>query len=468
MALTAPSVRLDALSLDDLRTRVRGELIVPDDARYEEQRAVWNGAIDRRPLLIVRCSGVRDVVEAVRFARQHALPVSVRGGGHNIAGLAVWDDALMIDLSALRAVRVDRRARTARAYAGALWGDFDHETQTHGLATPGGLNSTTGIAGFTLGGGFGWLSRAYGLACDNVIEADVVTADGDVVRAAADENADLLWGLRGGGGNFGVVTSFEYGLHPVGPVVLAGMLFFAEDKVPDVLRLVREFGPSAPRELLVACTLRVAPAAPFLPREVHGTRVIAVAACYAGAVEDGERALEPLRRAVEPVADTIEPRLYTEWQQVLDAGWTPGFDNYWKAEYLADLSEDAIAVIAAHFHELTSPLSDIKIAALGGGAIGDVASQDSAFTHRRAPFILNINTRWDDGDADRHVAWTRELWSSARPFSAGGVYVNFLGQEGSERVREAYGTHKFERLVALKRKFDPTNFFRINQNIPPT
>lgn len=458
---------LDHGLLERLRSRFRGELILPGDARYDEQRAVWNGVIDRRPSLIARCSGARDVQELVRFARERELLVSVRGGGHNIAGLAVWDDAIMIDLSALRTVHVDPRRQTARAYGGALWGDVDHETQAYGLATPGGLNSTTGIAGFTLGGGFGWLSRTYGLACDNLLAADVVTAEGELIRAAPDENADLFWGLRGGGGNFGVVASFEYRLHPVGPDVLAGILFFAEEQIPQVLRFVREFGPSAPRELFLGTTLRVAPPAPFLPASVHGTKVIGIGVFHSGAVKDARRALEPLRTFLEPIADTIAPRPYTEWQQVLDASWTRGFDNYWKAEYLAGLSDDAIDVVTASFHELSSPLSDIKIVALGGGAIADVAPQDSAYTHRQAPFILNINTRWDDGDAERHIEWTRALWTAMRPFSSGGVYVNFLGQEGADRVLEAYGPEKFERLVALKRRYDPSNFFRINQNIPP-
>ena len=455
-------------ALASLQDRFRGELILPGDARYDERRAVWNGAIDRRPSLIARCSGARDVQEAVRFARERELLVSVRGGGHNVAGLAVWDDALMIDLSPLRTVHVDPRRRVARAYGGALWGDYDHETQAYGLASPGGLNSTTGIAGFTLGGGFGWLSRTYGLACDNLLEADVVTAEGETVRAAPDENPELFWGLRGGGGNFGIVTSFEYELHPVGPDVLAGILFYREEQIPEVLRLVRELGPAAPREVFVGATLRVAPPVPFLPVDVHGTKVLGVGAFFAGDVEAGARALESLRDAVEPVADTIRVRPYTEWQQVLDASWTAGFDNYWKAEYLADLPEEAIDTIAASFHELSSPLSDIKLSALGGAAIADVAPGDSAYTHRRAPFILNINTRWDDGDAERHVEWTRALWEAMRPFSAGGVYVNFLGQEGAGRVLEAYGPEKYERLVALKREYDPTNFFRINQNIPPT
>jgi FAD/FMN-containing dehydrogenase len=445
------------VSLARLRSRFRGELILPGDPGYDEQRAVWNGAIDRRPSLIARCSGTRDVVEAVRFARERELLVSVRGGGHNIAGLAVWDDAMMIDLSALRNVHVDPRRRAARAYGGVLWGDYDHETQVYGLATPGGLNSTTGIAGFTLGGGFGWLSRTYGLACDNLLEADVVTAQGELVRVAPDENPDLFWGLRGGGGNFGVVTSFEYRLHPVGPEVLCGILLFAEEQIPDALRFVREFGLAAPREVFIGTTLRV----------VEGRKVIGVGAFYAGAIEAGERELEPLRTFLEPISDSIAPRPYTAWQQILDASWTRGFDNYWKAEYLRDLPDEAIDVVAEHFHEMASPLADVKITALGGGAIADVPPEDSAYTHRHAPWIININTRWDDGDADRHIEWTRNFWSAMRPFSSGGVYVNFLGQEGADRVLEAYGREKFERLVALKRKYDPTNFFRINQNIPP-
>jgi FAD binding domain/Berberine and berberine like len=458
--------RISAASLEWLRASFRGELIGPDDAAYEQHRQVWNGAIQRRPCLIARCTGTADVIAAVRFAQEEQLAMSVRGGGHNVAGLAVWDGALMIDLSGMTGVHVDPKDRTVRAQGGVVWGGYDRETQAFGLASPGGLQSTTGIAGFTLGGGFGWLSRRHGLACDNLIEADVVTAGSEVVRASARENADLFWGIRGGGGNFGVVTSFRYRLHPIGPRLLCGMLFFPESELVAVVGQLREFMASAPRELFAGCMLRTAPPLPALPEGVHGTRVVSVGICYAGRISDGERAIEPLRRFARPLADLIQPRPYVAWQAILDAGWGRGAQNYWKAEYLEPPTDEALSVLADHFSRITSPLSDVKLSFLGG-AIGDVGTDESAYTHRHAACILNINSRWEAGPADDHVEWTRGLWSAMRPWSAGGVYVNFLGQEGAGRVREAYGEAKFERLRALKLRYDPENAFHINQNIPP-
>jgi FAD/FMN-containing dehydrogenase len=453
-------------AMAELGGAFRGVLLAPGGDGYDTARAVWNGSIDRRPALIARCTGLRDVVAAVRFASREGLAVSVRGGGHNVAGLAVWDDALMIDLSAMRSVRVDPARRTARAAGGALWGDYDHETHAFGLASPGGLQSTTGIAGFTLGGGFGWLSRRYGLACDNLIEADVVLASGDVLRASEQEHPDLFWGIRGGGGNFGIVTSFEYRLHPVGPDVLCGMLIYQPAAIPEVLANLRDFMATAPDELLASCMFRSAPPIPALPPSVHGTPVFSVGLCYAGDIQEGTRVVEPLRRFQTPLADVIQPRPYTVWQQILDPGWGRGAHNYWKAEYLLAPDDAAIATLTDRFAQITSPLSDIKFTFLGG-QIAALDSDQTAYGHRSAPCILNINSRWQDGDPAPHVEWTRQLWSAMRPYSAGGVYVNFLGQEGSERVHEAYGAAKFKRLTALKRAYDPTNFFHINQNIPP-
>ncbi len=448
MRASVPPV--DEAAIEELGTRFRGELLLPHHPGYEEHRRVWNGAIDRHPSLIARCTGTRDVAEVVSFARERDLAVSIRGGGHNIAGLAVWDDALMIDLSRMKGVQVDQENRRARAQGGVTWGDYDHETQAFGLASPGGLQSTTGIGGFTLGGGFGWLSRTYGLACDNLEEAQVVTADGSVITAGPETNEELFWGLRGGGGNFGIVTSFTYRLHPVGPEVLCGLMFFKEESIPKVLNFLRDFVPQAPAQVFAGCTLRTAPAAPFLPEDIHGKRVIGLGVFFPGEPEEGEEALRPLRSFERPIADTVQRRPYTAWQQILDNGWGPGAQNYWKAEYLRTPDDDAISTIAEHFSRISSTLSDIKLAGLGG-AVASVAPGDSAYTHRQAPFILNINTRWEAGDAEGHVAWTRGLWSAMRPHSAGGVYVNFLGQEGSERVLEAYGPEKFERLRQLKR-----------------
>ncbi len=466
MAGESPGTPLSEAAVDELQASLRGQVVAPQDPAYDERRQIWNGAIDRRPCLIASCTGTRDVIEAVRFARRHGLPLSVRGGGHNIAGLAVWDGALMVDLSPMKGIHVDEQNRTARAQPGVVWGDYDHETQAFGLASPGGLQSTTGIAGFTLGGGFGWLSRTYGLACDNLVEADVVTADAELVRASADENEDLFWGIRGGGGNFGIVTSFRYELHPVGPEVMCGVAFFPESQAVKVLTFLRDFTPSAPENIFAGCILRTAPAVSFLAPEIHGTRVISLGMFYAGPADEGEAALKPLRTFANPVADTVQRRPYTAWQQILDNGWGPGAKNYWKAEYLKVPDDDAVETVADHFSRISSPNSDIKLSGLGG-VISKTAPEDTAYTHRNAPFILNINTRWETGDPDEHIGWTRDFWSAMRPHSAGGVYVNFLGQEGAERVREAYGPAKFGRLTALKRKYDPTNFFRINQNIPP-
>ncbi len=461
-----PGPGVDGGAVQELKQSFRGELLRPGEAGYEETRRVWNGSIDRRPALIARCTGARDIISAVHFAKRHGLLLAVRGGGHNVAGLGVCDGGLVADLSRMKGIRVDTRQRVARAEPGLVWGDFDHETQAHGLAAPGGLMSTTGIAGFTLGGGFGWLSRKYGLACDNLLEADVVTAEGELVRASPDENPDLFWGIRGGGGNFGVISSFKYRLHPVGPEVLCGSLFFPAADAPLVLRFFRDFMPSAPDELFLTSMLRTAPAASFLPASAHGTSVISLGLCYAGPIDAGERVVQPIRRVGRPLADVIMPRPYTAWQQFLDPGWGPGFQNYWKAEYLAHLDDTAIGTIVEYAAKMPSPVSDIKIAYLRG-AIAQVGPGDSAYTHREAPFLININTRWE-AQSDGHIRWTGDFWSAVRPFSAGGVYVNFLGQEGSERVREAYGQAKYERLIALKNRYDPTNRFRVNQNIPPS
>ncbi len=451
-----------------LQKGFRGQVIRAQDPGYDEARAVWNASIDRRPAVIARCTGTADVVRAVTVARELDMLVSVRGGGHNIAGLAVCDGGMVIDLSPMRGIHVDAARRTVRAQPGLRWGDFDHDTQLFGLATPGGLVSSTGIAGFTLGGGFGWLSRRHGLACDTLRSAEVVTADGSHITASAIENSDLFWGLRGGGGNFGVVTSFEYELFEVGPVILGGAVVHLLDKAPAVLRELREQFVDAPGDVMFACILRIAPAAPYLPPEVHGRHVLMIAMCHAGRLDDGERLLRAVRRACDPVADAVVPQPYTQMQAFTDAGWTPGFQNYWKAEYLRGLDDAAIDAICEGAASITSPLSDIKIGALGGGAIGHVADGESAFAHRGAPYILNVNARWSErGDSDRHIEWARRVWSAVQPSSFGGVYVNFLGDEGQDRVRAAYGAPTYDRLRRLKRTYDPDNFFRVNQNIAP-
>lgn len=450
-----------------LRTGFRGQVICAGDAGYDTARAVWNASIDRHPALIARCTGTADVVRAVTVARELDMLVAVRGGAHNIAGLATCDGGMVIDLSPMRGMHVDAARRTARAQPGLRWADFDHETQLFGLATPGGLISTTGIAGFTLGGGFGWLSRTHGLACDALRSADVVTADGATVVASPTENADLFWGLRGGGGNFGVVTSFDFDLFDVGPTVLAGAVVHRLENAGAVLRGLREYFVTAPESVMFNSIVRIAPPAPFLPPELHGEHILMVGMCHAGPREEGAPLLRPVREFGNPVVDFVAPRPYTEFQAFVDSGWVDGFRNYWKAEYIS-MTDSAVDAIVDHAARITSPLSDIKIGGLGGGAIGRVADGDSAYAHRAAPFIVNVNSRWAErGDDERHIEWAQSLWSAVRPSSAGGVYVNFLGDEGQDRVRSAYGAATYERLARLKRKYDPENFFRVNQNIKP-
>jgi FAD/FMN-containing dehydrogenase len=464
MATTQQGIRQQAI--ERLANALRGEVIAPGDERYEEARALWNASVDRRPALIARCAGVADVVETVRFARAADLPVAVRCGAHSVAGLGSCDGGVVVDLSPMQAVRVDLQARTATAEGGTLGAVLDRETQAFGLATTLGIVSTTGIGGLTLGGGIGWLQRKHGLTVDNLIAAELVTADGEVVRASADENPDLFWGLRGGGGNFGVVTSFTYRLHPVGPDVYAGLLAWPAEQAADVLRLFRSFMAEAGDEVMAIAILRTAPPAPFLPESIHGTPIAAIACFYAGPPEEGERALAPLRE-LAPAGDALGVRPYTAFQSMFDASWLPGFHNYWKAEYLSGLEDESVELAARYALAHSSPLSDFKFAALGG-AVARVADDDTATGFRQAPFVLNINTRWADAsESDRHIAHTRELYDAFVPHSAGGVYVNFLGEEGKERVRAAYGDERFGRLQDLKGRYDPDNVFRFNQNIPP-
>jgi FAD/FMN-containing dehydrogenase len=474
--MVAPSTleteRGDATALDDaavadLSRHFRGALIRPGEPQYDGARAIWNGAIDRHPGLVARCTGSADVRAAVRFARERDLLVAVRGGGHNVAGTAVCDGGLVIDLSSMTSLWVDPAGRTARADAGLLWGEFDRETQSFGLATTGGIVSHTGIAGLTLGGGFGWLMRRHGLAADNVLSADVVTADGDFLRASAEENADLFWGLRGGSGNFGVVTSFEYRLHPIGPIVLAGVMLHPAAKAHEVLSFYRDFIGSAPDELTTIVVLRIAPPAPFLPAEVHGQPVVVIAACYAGPVDEGERVLAPLRRFGEPLVDLIRPTPYVSHQALFDPTAPHGLGYYWKSEYVPSLDDALIDALAERAWEAATPESYTIIFHLGG-AVGRQHPEGSAFEDRLAAHAVNIDAVWSEpARASSCIAWTRELWESVRPYSTGRVYVNFLGEEGQDRVRAAYGEAKYERLRALKRKYDPTNFFRLNQNIRP-
>ena len=460
-----------ATDLERLRDDIRGPVFDPDDEGYDAARAIWNGAIDRRPACVARCTGVADVVAAVRFAREHDLLVAVRSGGHGVGGHALCDGGLVIDLTPMKGIRVDPGARTARAEAGVLWGELDRETQLHGLATVGGIVTHTGIAGLTLGGGIGWLTRKHGATVDNLLSVDLVTAEGELLTASEDENPDLFWGIRGGGGNFGVVTSFEYRLHPVGPIVLAGPIFHPLEDAREVLAFYREFIAAAPDELTTIFDLSVPPPLPFLPEEVHGKPVVMVGACYAGSPDEGAEAVRPLKRFGRPIVDLLEPKPYTALQSMFDPLVPHGWHRYWKSVELPPLTDDAIDTLVEHssaLTALTAPKSYCIVFQLGG-ALARVEEDETAFSQRHAAHNVNINAVWteDDPEGERHVAWARDFFAAMQPHAGGRVYLNFLGDEGAERVRQAYGDRHYERLVELKRAYDPTNFFRLNQNIEP-
>jgi FAD/FMN-containing dehydrogenase len=463
---TGTPTMIEATAVTTFQASLRGKVLSRSDAGYDDARKVWNGMIDKRPALIARCTGVADVMEAVNFARTNNLLVSVRGGGHNITGNAVCDGGLMIDLSPMKSVRIDRKGMTARVEPGVTLGEFDRDTQAFGLATPVGINSTTGIAGLTLGGGFGWLSRKLGLTIDNLISADVVTAAGELVTASETDHPDLFWGIRGGGGNFGVVTSFEFRLHNVGPEVLAGLIVHPLDAAGDVLRFYRDFLKTTPQEFVCWFVLRLAPPLPFLPAEWHGKGILVLAVCYAGDLKEGERIAKPLRSFGKPVADIIGPMPFTAWQSVLDPLLTPGMRNYWKSHDFKEVSDGLIDALIAHARRVPDPQTEIAFAFLGEG-VTKVAKEATAYTHRDAGFVLNVHTRWDNPSNDaKCIAWARELFQATAPFATGGAYVNFMTQEEQDRVRSAYGSN-FGRLAALKKKYDPDNLFRLNQNIQP-
>jgi FAD/FMN-containing dehydrogenase len=443
------------------KTGLRGTLLRPGDEGYDAARKVWNGMIDKKPSFIVQCRGVADVVSAVNFARTNHFPVAIRAGGHNVAGNAVCDAGLVIDLSLMKGIRVDPSRRTARAEGGAIWGELDHETQTFGLATTGGIVSTTGIAGLTLGGGMGFLMRKYGLACDNLLSVDIVSAKGEVLTASATENTDLFWGVRGGGGNFGVVTSLEYKLHPVDKV-LGGLLVHPFEKAKDALKFYREFNTTTPDELTCYAVVGTSP---------DGKPVVVIAICYNGPIEDGERALQPLRKFGPPLADQVAPMTYEKFQQILTPLYPPGNYHYWKSNFLKGLDDEAIDTILMHFAARPNLMCHVAFEQVGG-AVKRVGPEDTAFNHRNAPYNLLIFGVWSDpAESDKCIRWAREFWNAIQPFSSGGVYVNYLGREadeGAERVKAAYGPQKYQRLVELKNKFDPNNLFRFNQNIKPT
>lgn len=460
-------VHLSPAALRELAARVRGQVIVPGDEEYDTARRVWNALIDKEPAVIVRCKSAADVMGAVTFARTHNLVVAVRGGGHNVAGNATCDGGIVIDLSPMKGIRIDPSRRLIEAEPGLTWGEIDHQTQIMGLALPGGIQSTTGIAGFTLGGGFGYLSRKHGLTCDNLVVAEVITADGHQLIASESSHPDLFWGLRGGGGNFGIVTSFTFRLFPLGPV-LGGMLMYPAERIKEVVRFYREYVTTVPDELFTILVFMTAPAAPQVPAHLHGQPVLTILLCYAGHPEEGERIVHPLRASVPPAADLVGIKPYTVVQTLTDAANLPGRLNYWKAEYLQDLTDAAIDILVEYTARMRSPFSKVLVPHLQG-AISRVSPHETAYVHRQAPFLLNINATWTDPhESAEQMAWAREFWAAMQPFSAGGVYVNFLSQEGEERVRAAYDRSTYERLVAVKNQYDPTNVFHLNQNIKPT
>ena len=457
---------IDRGAVDELQASFGGELVRPDDGDYDEHRKVWNGSIDRRPGLIARCAGVADVRHAVRFAREHELVVAVRGGGHSFPGLSVCDDGMLIDLGPMKGIRVDPETGTVRAQAGVLLGELDRETQAFGLAVPAGIVTHTGLAGLTLGGGIGWIMRKYGLTIDQLQSVDVITADGELVKAREDHNADLFWGVRGGGGNFGIVTDFEFRLNPLGPYVVAGPVFWSMEDAPDVLRFYRDWVADCPDDLMTIVVQRRAPALPVVPPDLVGKLVVAVVACYAGPIEDGERVVRPLKEFGSPVLDLCQPKPYLAHQQMFDPSFRPGWWYYVRSCDVAELADDVIDIVVEHGTRITSPVSSIALWQMGG-AVARVGEDATAFNGRHAGFTFNINGNSQTADGfEAERQWARDYWSALAPHHTS-VYVNFLMEEGEDRVRQAYGADKYDRLKALKRAYDPTNFFRLNKNIKP-
>jgi FAD/FMN-containing dehydrogenase len=461
-ATTIPSETLTAL-----RTQLRGPLCMPGEAGYEQARTIWNGMIDRRPAAVVRAVGAADVVRAIGLAREHRLLLAVRGGGHNIAGNAVCEGGLLLDLSLMKSIRIDPAGRTARVEPGVTLGELDREAQAFGLATPTGINSTTGIAGLTLGGGFGWLSRKHGLTIDNLLSADVVTAGGDLLRASDADHADLFWAIRGGGGNFGVVTSFEFRLHAVGPEVLAGLIVHPFDRAREILEGYRRAVAAAPDALTCWVVMRKAPPLPFLPPEVHGKEVLILALCHAGDPRDGWKAIAPFQALGKPIADVVGPTPFVGWQAAFDPLLAPGARNYWKSHDFVELGDGAIQVMQEFVGRFPSPDCEVFVGNLGG-AVSRVPSQATAYPHRDVQFVMNVHTRWTDAAKDAEcIAWARKLFDAMTPHATGGVYVNFMPEDEAQRVGQgAYGANH-RRLASLKARYDPGNLFRMNQNIPP-
>ncbi len=459
-------IAMDSATVDNLAASLRGILLRPHDDGYDEARSIWNAMIDRRPALIARCSGVADVRLVVDFARKHKLLTAIHGAGHNIAGNAVCDGGIVIDLSMMRSVRVDPEARLVQVEPGATLGDLDHETQSFGLATPVGINSTTGVAGLTLGGGFGWLSRMHGMTVDCLTAVDVVTADGRFLHANDKENSDLFWAVRGGGGNFGVVTRFEFRLFPVGPEILAGLIVLPIADAVPAMKKYRDFVANLPDETNVWVVLRKAPPLPFLPEEVHGKEVLVFAVFHAGDPDEGMKALDPLRGFGTVLGEHIGVQPFTAWQTAFDPLLTPGARNYWKSHNFAELKDEAIEVAVKYARSLPTAQCEIFFGMLGG-EVARISPDATAYPHRDANFVLNVHGRWDDaGDDKRCISWARKFFKESAPYATGGVYINFMTEEETDRVRAAFGS-SYDRLVAAKKKYDPENLFRLNQNISP-
>lgn len=457
-ARAAASSGVAPQKLDALKAALRGQLLGPGDDGYEAARKIHNGMIDRRPAMIARCAGVADVIRAVQFARESELLVSVRSGGHGIAGFAVCEGGMMIDLSQMKSVRVDPTARSAHAQGGATWGDFDDESLAFGLATTGGVARPTGIAGLTVAGGHGYLVRRFGLACDNLLSVDVVTADGRMLKASATENADLFWAVRGGGGNFGIITSFEYRLHPIGPV-LGGLLFCPLTKAAGFLRLYDDLMAAAPDELGGATVLGTLP---------DGTKAAVCIPGWSGPIDEGERLLRPLRTYGPPIADQIGPMPYAALQGIVEKFNPRGMRNYWKTHYMNDLSNEAIRTLVDYYESVPSPLSHAVVYAIGGGAASRVGDDETAVAYRNMRYALVLISMWEHpSDDERNIRWLRDYWEVMKPFAAGGFYINYETDAEADRVKAAYGAKKYERLAMLKKKYDPTNLLHFNQNIKP-
>jgi FAD/FMN-containing dehydrogenase len=461
------SSTLDRAALRELERSFRGRLVRPGDPGYGERRKVWNGSIDRRPALIARCEAVEDVVAAVRFARRTGLPLAVRSGGHSFPGLSVCDDGVVIDLAEMKRVHIDAEGRIATAEAGVLLGELDRETQATGLIVPSGIVTHTGVAGLTLGGGIGWVMRKHGLTIDQLLSAELVTAGGERVHASADENADLFWGIRGGGGNFGIVTEFEFRLNPLGPAVLAGPIFWPMAASPKLLRFYRDWIAEAPDELMTIVLHRMAPDLPFVPADLRGKPVVSIVCCYSGDVEQGERVLAPLRSFGSPVLDLCQVKPFLEHQAMFDPSFPHGRWYYMRACDVAELTDEVIDITAEHSMRITSPLTAFPIWQMGG-AVSRVAEEETAFTGRDAGHTFNISATTESADGfDEEREWARGLWSALEPHHQSSIYVNFMMGEDQDRVRDAYGAERYDRLKSLKRKYDPENLFRLNQNISP-